>query len=108
MIIDCEYYSDSSRISNSAIGWFLKKGPRYLKDMLDGKEEGISGKYLEKLGHVNTTELKHEHSLTEKIVDTILKDAMKLVMDVTAILLTVGLCLTLTLNDEKIRKRYNN
>lgn len=48
MIIDCEYYSDSSRISNSAIGWFLKKGPRYLKDMLDGKEEGISGKYLEK------------------------------------------------------------
>ena len=48
MIIDCEYYSDSSRISNSAIGWFLKKGPRYLKDMLDGKEEGISAKYLDR------------------------------------------------------------
>lgn len=67
-----------------------------------------SGKYLEKLGHVNTTELKHENSLTEKIVNTILKDAMKLVMDVTAILLTIGLCLTLTLHDEKIRKKYNN
>ena len=26
----------------------------------------------------------------------------------TAILLTVGLCLTLTLHDEKIRKKYNN
>lgn len=63
---------------------------------------------LKKLGHVNTTELKHENSLTEKIVNTILKDAMKLVMDVTAILLTVGLCLTLTLHDEKIRKKYNN
>lgn len=42
------YYEDNSRISNSAIGWFLKKGPRYLKDMLDGKEEGIKGKFLEK------------------------------------------------------------
>lgn len=48
MIIDCEYYSDSSRISNSAIGWFIKKGPKYLKDMLDGKEEGISASYLDK------------------------------------------------------------
>lgn len=48
MIIDCEYYSDSSRISNSAIGWFIKKGPRYLRDMLDGKEEGISASYLDK------------------------------------------------------------
>lgn len=48
MIIDIDYYSDNTRISNSAIGWFLKKGPRYLKDMLDGKEEGISAKYLDK------------------------------------------------------------
>nr|DAL01561.1 MAG TPA: Exodeoxyribonuclease 8 [Caudoviricetes sp.] len=48
MKIDIPYYEDNTRISNSAIGWFLKKGPRYLRDMLDGKEEGISGKYLEK------------------------------------------------------------
>ena len=48
MIIDCEYYSDSSRISNSAIGWFLKKGPRYYRDMLDGKEEGLKLPQLEK------------------------------------------------------------
>lgn len=48
MKIEIPYYSDNTRISNSAIGWFLKKGPRYLKDMLDGKEEGISGKFLEK------------------------------------------------------------
>ena len=48
MKIEIPYYEDNTRISNSAIGWFLKKGPRYLKDMLDGKEEGISGKYLEK------------------------------------------------------------
>lgn len=48
MKIEIPYYEDNTRISNSAIGWFLKKGPRYLKDMLDGKEEGISGKYLER------------------------------------------------------------
>ena len=48
MIIDCDYYSDNSRISNSAIGWFIKYGPQYLKDMLDGKAEDISGSFLEK------------------------------------------------------------
>lgn len=48
MKIEIPYYEDNTRISNSAIGWFLKKGPRYLKDMLDGKEEVISAKYLDK------------------------------------------------------------
>lgn len=48
MKIEIPYYEDNTRISNSAIGWFLKKGPRYLKDMLDGKEEGISAKYLDR------------------------------------------------------------
>ena len=48
MKIEIPYYEDNTRISNSAIGWFLKKGPRYLRDMLDGKEEGMSAKFLEK------------------------------------------------------------
>lgn len=48
MDISIPYYEDNSRISNSAIGWFNKKGPQYLRNMLDGKEEGISGKFLEK------------------------------------------------------------
>lgn len=48
MDISIPYYEDNSRISNSAIGWFNKKGPQCLRDMLDGKEEGISGKFLEK------------------------------------------------------------
>ena len=48
MIIDIDYYSDNTRISNSAIGWFLNKGPQYLRDMLDNKEEGLSGKFLER------------------------------------------------------------
>lgn len=48
MDISIPYYSDNSRISNSALGWFIKNGPQYLRDMLDGKEEGIQGNFLEK------------------------------------------------------------
>ena len=48
MKIDIPYYEDNTRISNSAIGWFLKKGPKYLRDMLDGKEEGLKLPQLEK------------------------------------------------------------
>lgn len=48
MKIDIPYYEDNSRISNSAIGWYLSKGPKYLKDMLDGVEKGMSAPQLEK------------------------------------------------------------
>lgn len=42
------YYEDDSRISNSAIGWFLNKGPAYLRRMLDGKEKGLDLPQLRK------------------------------------------------------------
>lgn len=48
MIIDKPYYEDMSRISNSGIGWFLKKGPQYYHDMITGKEEGLKLPQLEK------------------------------------------------------------
>lgn len=48
MDLSIPYYDDTSRISNSNIGWFLKKGPRYLKDMLDGTVEGLKASYLDK------------------------------------------------------------
>lgn len=48
MIIDTPYYEDMTRVSNSNIGWYLKNGPCYLKDMLDGVAEGINGSFLEK------------------------------------------------------------
>lgn len=41
------YYEDLTRISNSNIGWFLKKGPRYLKEILDGRE-GLKASFLDK------------------------------------------------------------
>ena len=48
MDISIPYYEDNSRISNSALGWFIKYGPQYLRNMLDGKEEGLKGSFLEK------------------------------------------------------------
>lgn len=48
MDISIPYYEDNSRVSNSSIGWFLKKGPKYFRNMLDGKEEALSFSFLEK------------------------------------------------------------
>ena len=48
MIINTPYYEDNTRYSNSAIGWFLRKGPKYLRDMLDGKEKGLDLPQLKK------------------------------------------------------------
>ena len=42
------YYEDNARISNSAIGWFLNKGPAYFRRMLDGKEKGLDLPQLRK------------------------------------------------------------
>ena len=42
------YYEDNTRISNSAIGWFLNKGPTYFRRMLDGKEKGLDLPQLRK------------------------------------------------------------
>lgn len=47
MDISIPYYEDLTRISNSNIGWFLNKGPKYLKEMLDGKE-GLKASFLDK------------------------------------------------------------
>ena len=45
---DIPYYEDGTRISNSAIGWFLNKGPAYFRRMLDGKEKGLDLPQLRK------------------------------------------------------------
>lgn len=48
MIIDIPYCEDNSRISNSNIGMFLRYGPKYLRNYLDGKEAGLKVGFLEK------------------------------------------------------------
>ena len=39
MEIKIPYYEDNTRLSNSAIGWFLNKGPSYFHKMLSGQGE---------------------------------------------------------------------
>ena len=39
MEIIIPYYEDNTRLSNSAIGWFLNKGPSYFHKMLSGQGE---------------------------------------------------------------------
>ena len=48
MDITTPYYEDMNRISNSNIGWFIKKGPKYLKEMLNNEREGLKLPQLEK------------------------------------------------------------
>ena len=47
MIINCDYYSDNSRISNSALGSFLKYGPLALKDIIEDNNEQLNLPQLE-------------------------------------------------------------
>lgn len=42
------YYEDNTRVSNSAIGWFLKQGPAYYRRMLDGEEPPLDLPQLHK------------------------------------------------------------
>lgn len=70
MEIKIPYYQDNTRISNSAIGWFLKGGPQYLRDMLDGKEEGIKGTYLDRGTMIHAYILQPEEFWKEyKVLD---------------------------------------
>lgn len=48
MDISIPYYEDNSRISNSAIGTFIKSGPLALKHLMDGEGEKLTLPALEK------------------------------------------------------------
>lgn len=47
MEITIPYYQDSSRISNSSLGWFMES-PKYFRQRLDGKIEGETSKAMDK------------------------------------------------------------
>lgn len=48
MKIEIPYYEDHSRLNNSALGWFLERGPAFFRDSMDGKEDKLEGSFLEK------------------------------------------------------------
>lgn len=48
MDLSIPYYEDNSRISNSAIGWFIKNGPSFLHKKLTGQVPDEKGPQLER------------------------------------------------------------
>jgi hypothetical protein len=48
MDLSIPYYEDNSRISNSAIGWFINNGPSYLHKKLTGQIPDEKGPQLER------------------------------------------------------------
>jgi hypothetical protein len=48
MDISVPYYEDNSRVSNSAIGYYINNGPKYYYNMLSGKGEKLDFSFLKK------------------------------------------------------------
>lgn len=63
MDLSIPYYEDNTRISNSAIGWFLKNGPIYLHEKLTGKIPEEKYSFLEKGTMI------HEYILQPELFD---------------------------------------
>ena len=69
MDITIPYYEDNTRISRSSLKWF-EQSPRYYRDMLDGKEEGIKGRSIDKgiMTHIYLLQ-QEEFKKSYKILD---------------------------------------
>lgn len=65
MKIDKPYYEDNTRYSNSNIGQYIKYGPKYLRDYLDGKESGLKGTFLDKGSMIHMYILQPEEFFKE-------------------------------------------
>lgn len=63
MDLSIPYYEDNSRISNSAIGWFIKNGPVYLHKKLTGAIPEEKNKTLD------TGTMIHEYVLQPELFD---------------------------------------
>ena len=68
MIIDCPYYEDRKRISNSNIGWFLQKGPAYLHKMLTDPPPEEKNPVLERGSLIHMYLLQPEEFLKTYVV----------------------------------------
>lgn len=107
MDISVPYYEDNSRISNSAIGWFLKNGPLYLRNMLDGKEEGLKGSFLEKGTMIHEYILQPEEFWKDYIILDFAVPKVKQQKDLCEFYSTYKNIDPLSSDDDIILKAYN-
>lgn len=68
MQINIPYYEDNTRYSNSNIGQYIKYGPKYLRDYLDKKEDGLSASFLEKGSMIHAYILQPEIFWKEYVI----------------------------------------
>ncbi len=108
MEIKIPYYDDNSRISNSAIGWFLAKGPSYLRDMLDGVGEGIKGSFLEKGTMIHEYILQPEEFWKDYIILDFDVPKVKQQKDLCELYLKLKLTDPLEDEDKLLLEAYNN
>lgn len=66
--VSVPYYEDMSRISNSNVGQYLKFGPRYLRDMLDGKIDGMNASFLARGTMIHAYILQPEDFWNEYVI----------------------------------------
>lgn len=107
MDISIPYYEDMSRISNSNIGWFLKKGPRYLKDMLDGTTEGLKAKFLDKGTMIHEYILQPEEFWKDYIILDFTVPKVKQQKDLLEFYSTAKLTDPLASEDDILLMSYN-
>ena len=73
----------------------------YVPDANQTHFEVGSGEFLEKLGNFNESDIM-SYDIKARVVNIALSDAMKMVMDFTAVLLAIGLVLSLKLDDRAV------
>lgn len=106
MDISIPYYEDLTRISNSNIGWFLKKGPRYLKEMLDGKE-GLKASFLDKGTMIHEYILQPEEFWKDYIILDFAVPKVKQQKDLLEFYSTAKLTDPLASEDDILLMSYN-
>lgn len=70
MDLSVPYYEDNSRISNSALGWFINKGPAYLYAKLSGKVEEESTQAMDRGTAIHMALLQPEEFQSSYVVWT--------------------------------------
>lgn len=101
------YYEDLTRISNSNIGWFLKKGPRYLKEMLDGKE-GLKASFLDKGTMIHEYILQPEEFWKDYIILDFAVPKVKQQKDLLEFYANTKMVDPLTSEDDILLMSYNS
>lgn len=77
MDLSIPYYEDNTRLSNSAIGWFLNQGPAYFHAKLSGEVEDETTPAMSKGTAIHMSLLQPEEFKTTYLVWTSLKPKSK-------------------------------